>query len=42
MASTSTLLLATVEVPIAAVRTIELKGLPGEMEVATLNLDGLV
>ena len=41
VASTSTLLLATVEVPIAAVRTMA-KGLPGEMEVATLNLDGLV
>ena len=42
VASISTLALATKEVHTGAVRTIELKGLPGEMEVATLKLDTLV
>ena len=41
VASTSTLALATMNVPTGPVRTIELKGLPGEMEVATLELVAL-
>jgi len=42
VASTSTLALATEDLRTRAVRTLQLKGLPGEMEVATLELDALV
>lgn len=38
VASTSTLALATDEIPVRAIRTVELKGLPGSVEVATLVL----
>ena len=42
VASTATLALATGKVRSRAVRTVELRGLPGEMEVATLEFDALV
>ncbi len=42
VASTSTLALAKGKIRTRAERTVELKGLPGEMEVATLELDVLV
>lgn len=42
VASTATLALATGKIRSRAVRTVVLKGLPGEMEVATLQFDALV
>jgi class 3 adenylate cyclase/ATP/maltotriose-dependent transcriptional regulator MalT len=42
VASAATLALATGEIRTRAERTVELKGLPGEMEVAKLDFDALV